>query len=133
MSETTNTGTTERKLVTVNGRSGSAEAQDGELNFVRPSKLTDADIGRTVAAGVYEGNLPNKFDDTKLDYKIRASNGDLTIVNSCGSIASQMAKIEVGTYVELLYKGKAPIKTGKMQGKPAHSFVVLMEDTQETA
>lgn len=131
MSETTNTGTGGRTMRTVNGKVGNADVSQGELKFVRPSKLTEADVNTTVAAGIFEGTVPNKFDDQKLDYKVRASNGDLTILNSAGSLASQMNKIEIGSYIEILYKGKSIMKSGKGAGKEAHGFVVLVEATED--
>jgi hypothetical protein len=133
MSETTNTGTTERKFKSVNGKdlSNDGAEQQGELRFVRPSKLTEADRNTVVAEGIFEKTVPNKFDDKKLDYCIRGVNGDLTILNSAGSLASQMSKIELGSYVQITYAGKNVIKNGKMSGKEAHSFIVGVEDTSE--
>lgn len=115
-----------RKFTSVNGKdlSNTGTENQGELKFVRPSKLTEADRNTVVAEGIFEGTVPNKFDDKKLDYKVRAQNGDLIILNSAGALASQMAKIETGSYIQVTYGGKNLIKSGKMSGKEAHSFIV---------
>lgn len=96
----------------------------GALNIVRPSKLAKEGVTGTVAEGIYEGSTPNKFDPTKQDYKIRAANGDLTIINSTGSLARQMAMVAVGTLVQINYGGKVAGK-GKSAGKSFHNFEVL--------
>lgn len=121
----TATATTARKFVSVNGKDldGGADTA-GELTFVRASKLAAEGITGVVAEGIYEGGVPSRFDETKMDFKIRKDNGDLTIVNNCGSLASQMAKVEAGSYVQITYLGQRAIETGKMKGKLAHSFIV---------
>lgn len=120
----TNVGTTGRKFVSVNGKDLTPDAPQGELKFVRPGKLTDADADTVVAEGIYEGSLPNKYDAEKLDYKVRSEDGTLTILNSCASLAKQMAKVETGSYVQITYLGKKTIEQGKFKGKESHSFVV---------
>ena len=102
-------------------RSTSAE---GALNIVRPSKLAKEGFVGTVAEGIYEGAVPNKYDATKLDYKIRSANGDLTIINSTGSLTRQMAMVSEGTLVQINYGGKVAGK-GKSAGKSFHNFEVL--------
>lgn len=121
----TTTGTTARKMVSVNGKDLGPKEQ-GALKFVRPSKLTEADVNTIVAAGIYEGGVPNNFDDTKQDFKVRAENGDLTILNNCASIAKQLEKVETGSYIEVTYLGKKAMTTGKYKGKEAHSFIVAL-------
>lgn len=124
----TNTGTTSagRKMVSVNGKEMGAkpEGQQGALNFVRPSKLTADNVNTIVAAGIYEGTVPNNFDAEKNDFKVRAENGDLTILNSCASLEKQLAKVTAGSYIEVTYLGKKKIAEGKYKGKESHSFVV---------
>lgn len=118
------TETAARKMVSVNGKSLDGNKQEGNLNFVRPGKLTDADTDKILAAGIYEGTTPNNFDAEKPDFKVRAENGDLTILNNCASLAKQFAKVQTGSYVEVTYLGKPVMTTGKYKGKSAHSFIV---------
>lgn len=123
----TDTGTTTgRKMVSVNGKDLGPK-QEGTLKFVRPSKLTDADVNTVIAAGIYEGTAPNNFDDTKSDFKVRSENGDLTIINNFASIASQLAKVSTGSYIEVTYLGKRAMTSGKYKGKEAHSVVVAID------
>lgn len=126
MSETN----TERTFKTVNGKTvpDKSEQTKGNLTFVRPSKLAAEGITGVVAQGIYEGAIPNQFDEGKNDFKVRADNGDLVILNSTGSLASQMARVEAGSYVRISYLGKKAMTKGKMAGKEAHSFIVEVSE-----
>jgi hypothetical protein len=120
---------TTRTYKSVNGKSLELDdSKAGGINFVRPKQLAEANIIGVVAEGIYEGTVPNSFDETKPDFKVRADDGQLTIVNSCGSLASQLSKVTEGTYIQLTYLGMKPITTGKMKGKLSHSFVVGIAD-----
>lgn len=124
----TNTGTSGgRQMVSVNGKPMGLPSENGTLNFVRPSKLGTEAVNTIVAAGIYEGTVPNNFDEEKPDYKVRAANGDLTIINTCASLAKQFEKVRPGSYVELTYLGKKKIEDGKYKGKESHSFVVAID------
>lgn len=101
----------------------------GELIILRPSKLAEDGVTGVVAQGTYEGSMPNKFNPESLDYKIRSENGDLIIINGTGGLRQQLAKVAVGTLVQIQYNGKTKIAKGKMAGKLAHSFVVLTADS----
>lgn len=123
----TGTGNTGRKMVSVNGKEiSNGPKQEGNLKFVRPSKLTDADANTIVAAGIFEGTVENNFDKDKNDFKVRAENGDLTILNTCASLDKQLAKVKAGSYVEITYLGKKIMQSGKYKGKGSHSFVVAV-------
>lgn len=104
----------------------------GELIILRPSKLAEDGVTGVVAEGTYEGSMPNKFNADQLDYKIRAANDDLYIINGTGGLKQQLAKVAVGTLVQIQYNGKTKIAKGKMAGKLAHSFVVLTADAGAT-
>lgn len=127
MSDTANNGgitASGRKMVSVNGKDLGGTKPEGNLKFVRPSKLTEADVDTIVAAGIYEGTTENNFNKEKMDYKVRAENGDLTILNTCASLAKQLGKINTGSYVEITYLGKEAMQSGKFKGKQAHKFIV---------
>ena len=110
-------------------------AAKGKLVILRPSELAAAiesgelSAGSVVAEGIFEGSLTNKFDETKLDYKIRATNDDLYILNETGSLKRQMAMVTTGELIQVIYNGKVTIRSGKMAGKSAHSFEVLRART----
>lgn len=116
------TNTVSRTFKSVNGKSldGSADS----IRFIRAKELSEAGTTGVVVQGIYEGTLPNKFDENKPDYKIRQDDGVLAILNSTGSLAKQMAKVAEGSYVQVQYLGMQPIKSGKMAGKLSHSFIV---------
>lgn len=98
------------------------ENSKGALIIVRPSALAEANFTGPVAEGIYEEAVPNKFD--KMDYKIRTESGDLIIINSTGSLAKQMASVQLGSLVLIEYNGKRTLTKGKLAGKSVHNFTV---------
>lgn len=95
------------------------------LSFIRAKKLADDGITGVVLEGEYLGEVPNKFDEEKNDFKFKKDDGSMVIVNSCGSINHQMAKVKVGEYVQISYLGQKTIKDGKLKGKKIHDFKIL--------
>ena len=120
-----NTFTTEDGRVLKSALAGDGESQ-GSLIILRPAKLAEEGVTGTVAEGIYEGSVQNKFDETKLDYKVRAENNDLYIINSTGSLAKQMLSANPGDYVVINYDGKTEITSGKLKGKSVHRFEVFI-------
>lgn len=120
---------TGRTFKSVNGKSlENDDSKAGGITFIRPKELADAGTTGVVAEGIYEGTLPNNFDENKSDYKVRQDDGTLVILNSCGSLATQLAKVSEGSYVQITYLGMKPLTQGKMKGKSAHSFIVGIAD-----
>jgi hypothetical protein len=118
-----------RTFKSVNGKSlENDDSKAGGITFIRPKELADAGTTGVVAEGIFEGTLPNSFDDAKSDYKVRTESGNLIVLNSTGSLASQMAKVAVGSYVQIQYLGMKPITAGKMKGKMSHSYIVGIAD-----
>lgn len=107
------------------GGASSEQANQGKLNIVRPSELAKSEFTGLVVEGIYEGSVANKFDETKLDYKVRSENGDLTIINETGSLRRQMNEVSIGTLIQIEYQGKVKITKGALAGKSAHRFTVL--------
>lgn len=109
----------ERKFKKVTGETS--------LRFIRPSQLAEDGITGEILEGVYLGSVPNQLDPEKNDYKFETET-ETVIVNSTGSLAYKMKSIPVGSLVRLNYLGKEPIKNGRMAGKPAHNFEVLVAE-----
>lgn len=105
----------------------SATGSDSNVRFVRPSKLNEDGFTGVVVEGLYQGSVPNKFDEKKSDYKILADDGTLTIVNGGGNLGWQMKEIEAGNAVRITYNGMKTIAKGKMAGKDSHDFKVEIE------
>lgn len=105
--------------------SANGEAQ-GELKIVRPSELAKAGTTGVVAAGVYEGAKPNKFNPAKNDYFIRGTDNTLYIINSTQALEEQLGQLAAdgsdNATVEVIYNGKAATK----KGKGYHSFEVFV-------
>lgn len=108
-----------RTFTKVNSGSG------GNLKFIRPKQLADDGIRGVVAEGIYEGTQPNTFEPTRNDFKVVSEDGALTtILNANGSLNSQMAKVEAGSYVRISYNGMKKVTKGKLKGKEVHDFTV---------
>jgi hypothetical protein len=108
---------------------GEAEAgTGGNIKFIRPKELAAGGVTGVVAEGIYEGTIPNNFDNTREDYKVRQNDGTLIILNSTGSLRNQLSQVAAGSYVRVNYKGMEKMKSGRMAGKEAHSFEVLVAD-----
>lgn len=112
---------------TVNFKRQEGKGGGGNITFIRPSKLTAADVG-TLAEGIYLGSVTNNYDDTKLDYKIEQADGSVRLINSAGNLTYQMNNIEVGQLIQVNYMGRQEIKKGPKKGKEAHTFEVLVAD-----
>lgn len=96
------------------------------INYIRPSKLSESGATGVILEGEYLGPVLNPMSE-KNDYKFKTSEG-LSVINNSGSLQARMEQIEPGTLVQVIYNGKAEITTGKLKGKSAHQFRVLVED-----
>jgi hypothetical protein len=112
------TESTGRKMKSVSGLEGAG------IEFIRPSKLTGP--ATLVREAVYTGSTPNNYDDKKLDYKFEDEDGKTILINGAGNLGAQMSKVDIGSIVTVEYRGKQKIKKGKMAGKEAHNFNVLV-------
>ena len=117
-----NTGaeTTSRKMKSVSGLEGAG------ITFIRPSKLEGAQT--LVTEALYLGSTPNQFDSNKKDYKFENEDGSIVVINGAGNLNYLMEKVAVNSIVTVEYRGKSKIKKGKMAGKEAHSFNVLVAE-----
>jgi hypothetical protein len=120
---------TEKKMKTVLG----GEGNGGNIKYIRASELSENNVTGVVAEGIYEGTLPNRFDEAKSDFKVKSIDGGTLVLNHAGSLANQLNRVTPGSYVRISYSGKQPMKKGKMAGKLAHSFIVEVEMSEETA
>jgi hypothetical protein len=103
------------------------EGSGNNVTYIRPSALAEEGTTGVITEGIYEGTVPNNFDETKSDYKVRLEDGTLAVLNHSGSLANQLNRVGTGTYVRISYNGKQPMKSGKMAGKLAHAFIVEVE------
>lgn len=117
------------KFKSVSGR------MEGEVRFIRPKQLADDKVTGIVAEGTYEGSQETDGKYGKqTSYKIRASNGDLLIVNAAGNLKYRMSQaIEAGLTeglgIQVSYLGKNKMSDGPFKGTLAHNWDVLIEST----
>lgn len=100
----------------------------GEATYIRPKALADSNFSGVVLEGIYEGTIANSFDNTKSDFRFTDLNGKTVIINSSGLLASKLSKVEEGSAVQIRYDGMTKITKGKMAGKSAHNWEVLVAD-----
>ena len=101
---------------------------EGEVSFIRPSKLTDDDANSVLLEGIFVESFPNHYDETKLDYKFEKEDGSVAILNGAGNLGYRMKAVNVGDYVQITYFGKQEITKGKMKGRLSHNFEVLVAE-----
>ena len=114
------------------------------LVFVKAADLFRAEFTGIVAEGEFVEALPNKFDETKHDFKIVAdtkvsfkgvdkdgaeyvkevAEGDTLVVNGAGNLNYLMTKLSPGELCQISYLGKNEIASGKRKGTMAHTFEV---------
>ncbi len=132
MAENNETQTTAqaRTFKSVNGKSLGGEQTQGNISFVNASRLfKEGKENVIMAEGVLEkvGTSEGKFGE-KTQYSIRAENGDLIMVDGFGGLDKQMAKVNIGQYVQITYLGKRSFDTKDAKGKKvtaqAHACVV---------
>ena len=96
------------------------------IEFVRPSKLAAEEFTGVVLEGTFIESLPNHYDETKLDFKFEKEHGTIIVVNGAGNLGYRMKSVSPGDYCQISYNGKQEITSGKMKGKAAHNFEVLI-------
>lgn len=109
-------------------------AGNGVMQIVRGSKLVTIDNGSktegpltigAVFTGVFEGATPNKFNEEKSDYSLRASDGTLIILSETASLANQLSKVNVGELLQIQYGGKREITRKNGAKAEMHDYKVL--------
>lgn len=103
-------------------------SEGGEINFIRPSKLTEDDVGTALVEGVFLESVANHYDDTKRDFKFEREDGSKVIINQAGNLGYRMKAVNPGDFVQITYEGKQEIQNGKMKGRSAHNFSVLVAE-----
>lgn len=117
---------TQEKRMSENREFKPVNKAEGGLEFIRPAELAKEGVTGVILEGEFQGTIPNHFDESKNDFKFRTDEGKTVIINHTGSLAYQLKEVEPGSIVQIEYKGKEALKSGKMKGKLAHQFGVLV-------
>lgn len=96
----------------------------GETTYIRPKQLAEQNFSGVLLEGIYEGTVPDNYDNSKNNFKFTDLNGKSVIINGTGSLAKQLSNVDEGAAVQIEYKGMQKIEKGKMAGKQAHAWVV---------
>ncbi len=91
---------------------------NGKLVIVRGGNLITNGNKETLAPGTeligkYEGSVANKYNEGKLDFKIRQDDGTLVIFAETSALRKAFTQVEAGTLVQVVFNGKIGIKGGK--------------------
>lgn len=107
------------KLLIVRG--GQILSKNAAGEQVKSPLLTGEENALT---GIYEGSVPNKFDETKSDQKIRMEDGTLVILSETANLKRGFANVTEGELVRVVYGGKRKMTKGANAGKSVHDFDV---------
>lgn len=118
------------ETIVSNGRTfkrvgNAAASNEKPLRFIRPSDLSDEGTTGVILEGAYIGPVANNLEPSKSDYKFE-TDSEIIILNGSGSLTYRMKDVTPGSLVQVVYNGKQKIKKGKMAGRDAHSFDVLV-------
>lgn len=110
-----------------------AGESNGMIKVLRSGKLITIENGAksesaleagTTVTGIYAGATPNKFDESRSDYNLRADDGTLIILAQTASLASQFSKVSVGDLLQITYNGKKNITRKNGSKAEMHDYVV---------
>lgn len=96
----------------------------GEINFIRPSKLTDEDVDSVLVEGTFVESMPNNYIKDKLDFKFQTEAG-IAVLNGAGNLQYKMRNVNPGEIIQVVYLGKQEMQKGPFKGKSAHNFDVF--------
>lgn len=94
-------------------------SEGGTTSYV---KAKDLKAGTTIS-GIFRGTFEDKFE--KLNHRLEQADGSTIVINGTTQLNNLIAKVSEGTKLDVVYKGKSTIKSGKYAGKEAHSFDVF--------
>jgi hypothetical protein len=101
---------------------------EGSVKYIKPKELADNQFSGVILQGIYEGTIPDNFDESKNNFKFTDLNGDTVIINGTGKLAKLLSRVDEGSSVEVKYLGMEKIEKGKMAGKSAHDWTVGVEE-----
>lgn len=91
--------------------------------YLKPGQMQ---CGQTIK-GLFQGtSVDEKYGNNKHSI-VPEGGGDEVVLNGCGTLDRLMAKVPVGAYVEVTYKGVGKSPSGKFKGKDRHEFDVAAD------
>lgn len=102
--------------------------ESGNLTFIRPSKLTEEDVDSVLVEGTFIESMPNHYDNSRDDFKLEKEDGSAVVINGAGNLGYRMKLVSPGDYIQIIYRGKQEITSGKMKGREAHTFDIMKSD-----
>ena len=105
---------------------GEYNSMEGENLSAKATFITypKCEKGQVLILGKYMGEVPNKYNASKPNFKFDTDNGKF-ILPSSGQLNYIMNDIEVGAILKITYMGKDKILKGTYAGKEVNSFEVL--------
>ncbi len=100
---------------------------EGGITYFRPK---DLEIDQMIT-GTYLGTVTDSFSNT--GHKLRLTDGSTGVINGAGKLNALLELVSVGSAIEVVYKGKSTIESGKWKGKAAHDFDVFVDDAAVSA
>lgn len=96
------------------------------ITYFRPKDLK---VGETIS-GEYLGTIVDRFQNT--GHKLKLADGSIGILNGAGQLNALLAKVAVGSSIDIVYQGKNVMTKGQFKGAQAHSFDVYTEAVEDS-
>lgn len=98
----------------------------GDIEFVRPSELAKQGFEGVVLEGTFVEATANRLNEHQNDFKFEKEDGSVVVVNGAGNLKYRMKDVSPGDFCRVSYLGMQEISEGKLKGKSAHNFEVLI-------
>jgi len=112
----------ERQFVRPDGTVPAAK----NIKFIKAKELAEQGVEGVVLEGTFTGTSPNHFNEDKNDFRFETEDGGIAVINEAGTLGYRIREVSVGDYCRDEYYGMNPIDDGKMKGKAAHAWEVLI-------
>jgi hypothetical protein len=90
-------------------------------NFI---KYPECKPNQILVEGEFLGEVKNKFNPSKPNFKFRNNTGEIIILPASGQLNNYLEGIQVGTPTRITYLGKEKMKKGTFAGKEANNFKI---------
>ena len=99
---------------------------EGKTTYFRPKEMTE---GQKIS-GKYVGTLTDNYEN--LCHKLILENGETGIINGSGKLNALLERVASGTNIDVVFKGKSEIQSGKWKGTMAYDYDLFADELAAT-
>ena len=92
-------------------------------------KFKDVEPDTVMIEGVYHREIQSRYGP---QFEFENDDGSIHVLPAAGQLKYKMDFIREGDRVKIIYKGEEILQTGAMKGRPAHQFLVLKDDDEDS-